>query len=125
LAAIEGVTFYGLQKGPEADQPAPPGLRLIQLGNELGDFADTAAVVCNLDLVISVDTSVVHLAGGLGRPVWTLLPFAPEWRWMVQRQDGPSWYPSMRLFRQSRRGDWGSAIAQVAEALSLQIKNRP
>jgi hypothetical protein len=123
MAAIEGVTFYGLQKGPEADQPVPPGLRLIQLGNELGDFADTAAVVSNLDLVISVDTSIAHLAGGLARPVWTLLPFVADWRWLLGRQDSP-WYPTMRLFRQQKRGDWDAVITKVVEALALLTKNR-
>ncbi|MGD0768976.1 MAG: tetratricopeptide repeat protein [Tepidisphaeraceae bacterium] len=123
LAAVPEVTFYGLQKGPEANQPVPPGLRLIQMGEELGDFADTAALVSNLDLVISVDTSVVHLAGGLGRPVWTLIDSNPSFQWLRDRLDSP-WYPTMRLFRQSCRGDWDSVITRVAEALSLWIKNR-
>jgi len=123
LAAVPGVTFYGLQKGPEASQPVPPGLRLIQMGEELGDFADTAGLVSNLDLVISVDTSVVHLAGGMARPVWTLVPFNPGFQWLRGRADSP-WYPTMRLFRQPSRGDWDSVIAQVADALSHRIKNR-
>jgi Flp pilus assembly protein TadD len=124
LAAVPGVTFYGLQKGPEANQPVPPGLRLIQMGHELGDFADTAALVSNLDLVISVDTSVAHLAGGLGRPVWTLIPFNPGFQWLCGRTDSP-WYPTMRLFRQTSRGDWVSVVTRVADALSHWIKNHP
>jgi hypothetical protein len=123
LAAIPGVTFYGLQKGPQANQPVPPELRLIQMGDELGDFADTAALMSNLDLVISVDTSVVHLAGGLGRPVWTLISGKPEFRWLRDRTDS-LWYPTMRLFRQTSRGDWGGVIAQVADALSHWINDR-
>ncbi|MGD0390042.1 MAG: glycosyltransferase family 9 protein, partial [Tepidisphaeraceae bacterium] len=83
----------------------------------------TAALVSNLDLVISVDTSIVHLAGGLGRPVWTLIPRNPGFQWLRDRADSP-WYPTMRLFRQSARGDWDSVIRRVVEALSLWIKNR-
>jgi Flp pilus assembly protein TadD len=123
LAAIEGVTFYGLQKGPAANQPVPPGLRLIQLGDELGDFADTAAVVSNLDLVISVDTSVAHLAGAMGKPVWTLISSVYDFPWLRDRLDSP-WYPTMRLFRQERYGDWDSVITPVVEALSHRIKDR-
>jgi hypothetical protein len=121
LAAIPDVTFYGLQKGPQANQPVPPGLRLIQMGHELHDFADTAALVSNLDLVISVDTSVVHLAGGLGRPVWTLISGRPELRWLRDRTDSP-WYPTMRLFRQPSRGDWDGVIRRVAAELA-QLKS--
>ena len=120
LAAIPGVTFYGLQKGPEANQPVPPGLRLIQLGDELADFADTAALVSNLDLVISVDTSVAHLAGGLGRPVWTLIPHDPDFRWLLDRTDSP-WYPTMRLFRQPAGGQWGLAVESIAAALAKHV----
>jgi tetratricopeptide (TPR) repeat protein len=123
LAAIPGVAFYGLQKGPESNQPVPPDLRLIQMGDELHDFADTAALVSNLDLVISVDTSIVHLAGGLGRSVWTLISFNPGFQWLRDRTDSP-WYPTMRLFRQPSAEDWHSVIARVIEALSLWIKNR-
>jgi Flp pilus assembly protein TadD len=118
LAAIEGVAFYGLQKRPAADQPVPQGLRLTRLGHELGDFADTAAVVSNLDLVISVDTSVAHLAGGMGKPVWTLIPFVCDFPWLRDRLHSP-WYPTMRFFRQSSRGDWNGVITRVAEALSV------
>jgi Flp pilus assembly protein TadD len=123
LGAIPGVSFYGLQKGPEANQPVPAGMRLIQLGDELGDFADTAALVSNLDLVISVDTSVAHLAGGMGRPVWTLIYFDPSFLWLRDRADSP-WYPTMRLFRQPRKGDWDSVITRVVDALSVCVKGR-
>jgi hypothetical protein len=120
LAAIPDVTFYGLQKGPQANQPVPPGLRLIQMGDELGDFADTAALVSNLDLVISVDTSVVHLAGGMGRPVWTLIPCDSDFRWLRNRTDSP-WYPTMRLFRQPAGGPWGPAVESIAAALEKHV----
>src|ERR1019366_401748 len=80
------------------------------------DFVDTASLISSLDLVISVDSSVAHLAGALGRPVWVLLPFVPDWRWMRDRTDSP-WYPTMRLFRQSRWGSWNEPLAQVATCL--------
>ena len=84
--------------------------------NELNDFADTAAVMSNLDLVISTDTAVVHLAGAMGIPVWTLLHSAPDWRWWLKRNDSP-WYPSMRLFRQTQLNDWTGVFEQAKEAL--------
>ncbi len=119
LADAKGVTFYSLQKGDAAKQATnpPAGMELIDRTAELTDFADTAAFIANLDLVISVDTAVAHLAGAMGKPVWTLLPFVPDWRWLMQREDSP-WYPTMRLCRQRGRGDWGSVISRVAEALS-------
>ena len=90
--------------------------QLMHVGDDLADFDDTAAVMALADLVISVDTSVVHLAGALGRPTWVLLPFCPDWRWMLERGD-TLWYPSVRLFRQPAPGDWNSVIASVAEQL--------
>src|SRR5204863_2880742 len=90
---------------------------VADLSDQLGDFSDTAAVIANLDLVIAVDTAVVHLAGALGRPVWAMLPFAPDWRWMLDREDSP-WYPSLRLFRQARPGDWDSVLVRVRSALA-------
>ncbi|MEI8197942.1 MAG: glycosyltransferase family 9 protein, partial [Phycisphaerae bacterium] len=78
----------------------------------------TAALIANLDLVIAVDTAVVHLAGALGKPVWTLLPFMPDWRWQLARLDSP-WYPTMRLFRQPTVGDWNSVIQQVRAELAI------
>jgi ADP-heptose:LPS heptosyltransferase len=94
---------------------------LIDLTSELQDFADTATLIESLDLVITVDTAVAHLAGAMGKPVWILLAAMPDWRWMLQREDSP-WYPTMRLFRQPSRGDWNSVIERVADALSLWIK---
>ena len=90
--------------------------RVRVVSHDLRDFADTAALMATLDLVISVDTSLAHLAGALGRPVWVLLPFNPDWRWLLGRSDSP-WYPSARLFRQHRVADWDSALADVAAAL--------
>ena len=111
LASNPDMAFFNLQKGSAA---------FIPLDEHLADFAETAAAISNLDLVISVDTAVAHLAGALGRPVWTLLPFAPDWRWLLGREDSP-WYPTMRLFRQPRRGDWGAVIRQVKLALEAHV----
>lgn len=118
LGAAPGVRFYSLQMGEAARQALrpPAGMRLTDLSGELADFDDTAAAVAGLDLVISVDTAVAHLAGALGKPAWTLLKFAPDWRWLLGREDSP-WYPTMRLFRQQRAGDWGQPLARLHEAL--------
>jgi hypothetical protein len=90
---------------------------VTHVGDALADFDDTAAVMALADLVIAVDTAVVHLAGALGRPVWVLLPFQPDWRWLLDRDDSP-WYPTARLFRQPKPGDWESVIGQVRDALA-------
>ncbi len=118
LTDISGLTLFSLQKGPasvETKNP-PNGIKIIDLENELNDFADTAAVIDNLDLIISVDTSVAHLAGAIGKPVWVLLPFIPDWRWFLKRNDSP-WYPNMRLFRQHKLHDWKGVFEQVKKAL--------
>jgi tetratricopeptide (TPR) repeat protein len=121
LLAVEGASFYSLQPGGGAGlQSEPAAKRVIDLTDSIGDFADTAALLMNLDLVISVDTSVAHLAGALAKPVWTLLPFAPDWRWQTQRTDSP-WYPSMRLFRQPRPGGWQEPVQEAAQALAKSI----
>jgi tetratricopeptide (TPR) repeat protein len=118
LARVPGVKFYSLQKDPPADQAKtpPPGLQLINLGPDLNNFSDTAAVMSLMDLIISTDTSVAHLAGALGLPVWLMLQFMPDWRWHLDREDSP-WYPTMRLFRQKSLGDWPEVIERVAQAL--------
>ena len=92
-------------------------MALVDWTDELGDLSQTAALIANLDLVISVDTAVAHLAGAMGKGVWVLLPHAPDWRWMWGREDSP-WYPTMRLIRQPVRGDWGSVIQRVRGMLS-------
>lgn len=100
----------------EADEPILQATGLLDASGELGDFADTAALIAPLDLAIAVDTSVAHLAGALGKPTWLMLPFAPDFRWPLKREDSP-WYPNMRLFRQQRPGDWHGVIARVSAAL--------
>ena len=113
-----GAEIYCLQRDLRpADVPAMALFRDVRFfGHELRDFADTAALIAELDLVISVDTAVLHLTGAMGCPVWGLLPFAPDWRWMLGRDDTP-WYTSLRLFRQQRPGDWDGVIDVVAAAL--------
>jgi tetratricopeptide (TPR) repeat protein len=116
LAQLNNSSFYSLQKGEAAKQRKyhPDGINIIDYTNRLDDFSETAALIENLDLIISVDTAVAHLAGALGKPVWVLIPFAPDWRWMLDREDSP-WYPTMKLFRQSSCGDWDSAISTVLD----------
>src|SRR5476649_2395300 len=94
--------------------------RIASHAAQLTDFAETAALIAQLDLVISVDTSVAHLAAAMGKPVWLLLAYAPDWRWLLERDDSP-WYPTMRLFRQSVRGDWDGVVAEVAHALAARV----
>lgn len=119
LLAISGISYYSLQVRPaagEITQDTP----LKDMTEHLLDFSDTAALLVNLDLVITVDTAVAHLAGALGRPVWLLLTQTPDWRWMLERDDSP-WYPGMRLFRQTRTGDWPSVVREVALALRQHL----
>jgi tetratricopeptide (TPR) repeat protein len=118
LAEIPRLSLYSIQKGAAAEQARalPPGMKLIDLAADLVDFADTAALIDNLDLVISVDTSVAHLAGAMGKPTWILLPYSPDWRWMLGRDDSP-WYPTARLFRQKSAGDWTEVVRKVVESL--------
>jgi tetratricopeptide (TPR) repeat protein len=96
---------------------------VMHIGSELGDFADTAAVISLLDVVVSVDTSLAHLAGAMGKPVWILLPFSPDFRWLLERDDSP-WYPTARLFRQPQIGDWESVIERVCSALMASLTQR-
>jgi len=122
LAEIPGLSFYSVQKGPasaEVNDP-PKGMNIINLADELNDFTDTAAIIASLDLVISIDTSVAHLAGAIGKPVWNLLPFAPDWRWFLNRDDSP-WYPGMRLFRQTKPNDWRSVFQQAKKELNNKL----
>ena len=121
LFALHAVAFYSLQVAsvPGQEAEAAGQRALVDLSGQLRDFADTAFAISQLDLVIAVDTSVAHLAGALGRPAWVLLPFAPDWRWLLGRQDSP-WYPTTRLFRQPAPGDWQTVIQRVHYALAAR-----
>jgi hypothetical protein len=127
LAGIDGVRLISLQVGNEADEAElmRGRLQLLRPAGRIGDFADTAAILANLDLLISVDTAVAHLAGALGKTCWVLLPqHMTDWRWLDGRSDSP-WYPGvMRLFRQPTRGDWHSVIAQVRVALQQFARDK-
>ena len=121
LIGLPNVSLYSLQIGPRAADLDAFGFRglITDLAPLLKDFADTAAAMERLDLVVSIDSAVAHLAGALGRPVWVALPFVAEWRWLTKRSDSP-WYPSMRLFRQPRFGDWDSVFRHIATALEVR-----
>ncbi|OEJ68277.1 tetratricopeptide repeat protein [Magnetovibrio blakemorei] len=119
LSDVQGCTFINLQIGSSAAQLHEVDWTIIDYTAHISDYADTAALVGQLDLVITVDTSVAHVAGALNIPVWVLLPHAPDWRWQLKRSDTP-WYPSMTLYRQPKRGDWLSVIARVKSDLRLR-----
>lgn len=122
LWSIAGVRFFSLQKSERPLPPWPAELPLIDLAPVIGDMADSAALLSQLDLLITVDTALAHLAGALGLPCWVLLPaYRQDWRWLQGRSDSP-WYPGMRLFRQPCRGDWRTVVAEVCKALR-QKKN--
>ena len=106
------------------DRAALHAAPVLDLGQGFRDFGDTAGLIENLDLVISVDTSVAHLAGALGKPVWVLVPFSPDWRWMLERRDSP-WYPSATLFRQPAWGDWEAVIGEVSQRLRALAGGAP
>jgi hypothetical protein len=116
LCNFKNVQIYGLQKGVDSIQVNNLSSDVINLGPEFETFADTAGAIECLDLVISVDTAVAHLAGAMGKPVWVLLPYAADWKWLMERRDSP-WYPTMRLFRQPRPGDWAAVVGMVAAEL--------
>ena len=116
LAAVPGLAFVGLQKGPAAAQAGDFPAPLLNLDATIAGFDDTAAILAGLDLVISVDTAVVHLAGAMGVACWVMLPFAPDWRWLARRPDSP-WYPTLRLFRPAAPRDWPGLVADVTAAL--------
>ncbi|MBD2356382.1 tetratricopeptide repeat protein [Tolypothrix sp. FACHB-123] len=125
LLQIGNVSLYSLQVGEDAPQIQPwlNRDRIQDLSYLLNDFVDTASIIHQLDLVITVDTAVAHLAGAMGKPVWVLLPFIPDWRWQLQGENTP-WYPTMCLFRQTRRGDWESVMHRVKQRLASVISNR-
>jgi len=121
LLARPGVEFHLLQPAipAEAEAAVAGAPSLVDHRGAITDFADTAAIMRQLDLVISVDTAVAHLAGALGVPVWIMLPFVPDWRWMLGREDSP-WYPTARLFRQTTDEDWDGVVVRVAAALDAR-----
>ena len=124
MLSVPGVDFVSLQK--EVSEAQAAMLRehgVMQLGQEFEDFADTAAVVAMLDLVIAVDTSVAHLAGAMGKAVGLLVPFSPDFRWMLDRTDSP-WYPTMRLFRQTAIGDWDGPLERLRRELADLARRR-
>jgi tetratricopeptide (TPR) repeat protein/glycosyltransferase involved in cell wall biosynthesis len=118
LLSLVNISLYSLQVGTDSGkiQPWVDNQRVFDLSSLLNDFADTASEIEKLDLIITVDTAVAHLAGAMGKPVWVLLPFVPDWRWQLEKSDTP-WYPTMRLFRQQNRGDWTGVFQEVKEAL--------
>jgi len=116
LAEVQGCAFISLQIGPSAAQLKEASWPIVDMTGGIDDYADTAALVSELDLIITVDTSVAHVAGALAKPVWVLLPHAPDWRWQIARQDSP-WYPTMKLYRQPKRRDWQSVIDMVQRDL--------
>jgi tetratricopeptide (TPR) repeat protein len=119
IAGIPGIQLYSLQMGAGREQLAllDEPSTIIDLGERLGDFCETAAIVSNLDLVVTCDSSAAHLAGAIGAPVWVALASSPDWRWLVERNDSP-WYPTMRLFRQTSVGDWQSVFHRIERALA-------
>jgi hypothetical protein len=122
LFDIPGITWYSLQADDRALElvAVPAAANIHDLRPRLTDFAETAALLGALDLVITIDTSVAHLAGALGIPVWVLLPAVADWRWLLERNDSP-WYPSARLFRQAQPNDWTRVVRDVALALAARI----
>jgi len=125
LLAVAGAKFFSLQAGPRAKDIAEAGLadRIIDLSHYF-DFVDSAAALSRLDLLVTADTSIAHLAGALARPTWLLLPFSPDWRWLLKRTDSP-WYPTMRVFRQGHTGEWTLVIQEVATALADLVGGSP
>lgn len=113
FATANGLEVQSLQYGVAVDPPLLPC--------PTGDFYDSACAVASCELVITVDTSIAHIAGTLGRPVWVLLPINGEWRWMNRRTDSP-WYPSMTLFRQTKSGDWSDVVARIVDSLSRGLE---
>jgi hypothetical protein len=126
ILGVEGIRYFSLQKDlRDSDKEIlDVNPQIVRLDLEINDFQDTAAIMMSLDLVLSCDTSIVHLAGALGKPAWVLLPFNPDWRWLLDRNDSP-WYPTALLFRQTTRGEWSTVIDDVcAELVKLVSKKK-
>jgi hypothetical protein len=122
---VPAVRLFSLQKGFGAEQIANADFRVTDLGSKFSDvlMADAAAVIKSLDLVISCDSAILHLAGALAAPAWAAIPFAPDWRWLLDRSDSP-WYPTLRLFRQSQPGDWNGVFGRMASELATRASAR-
>jgi len=120
LLALKGVAFFSVYQGKQSYELEPFQDQIVDLGSQFQDFQDTAWALAQLDLIITVDTSVAHLGGALGRPTWILLAAVPDWRWLMDREDSP-WYDSVRLFRQQEAGNWPPVLQQVAQALAAQL----
>ena len=121
LFSLPDVQWFSLQKGDSAAEISKFAVNqnnIIDLSSHIQDFGDTAALLEQLDLLISVDTSVTHVAGAIGKPVWLLAPFLAQWRWLLHRSDSP-WYPTVRIFRQPAPGHWKPVMDQVKQALSI------
>jgi hypothetical protein len=128
ISQLPGVRLISLQKGEGSEQlfALPDGMMVEKPGDDFDvgpdAFIDTAAVMENLDLVITTDTSIAHLAGALGRPTWVALTYVPDWRWLLDRNDSP-WYPTMRLFRQQKNDDWTNVFAEMEAELSRMLED--
>ena len=125
LFAVDNAHWFSLQVGDrKADLSRIASHRVTDLSVFLSDFAETADALMGLDLVITVDTAVAHLAGALGKSVWVMLPFVSDWRWPIARDDSP-WYPTARLFRQQQRGDWEDVVESLYSALAAVVRSAP
>ena len=120
---VAGIALLALQKGPKTEQAGAWYGRapMINIGAEIADYDDTMAILDNLDLLVRVDTSVAHLAGAMGHPVWIMLPRAPDWRWLLDRSNTP-WYPSARLFRQQNARRWDDVVQAIGEELNASLR---
>jgi ADP-heptose:LPS heptosyltransferase len=123
LLRTPGVLWHSILAGPQSGSAKgiPPDIAIRYHGVELTDFGESAALREQLVLLISVDTAAAHLGGALAKPVWLLVPFNPDWRWLIDREDSP-WYPTMRLFRQPRPGAWGPVVASARSALTVFVE---
>jgi len=119
MAALPSdITYFSIQKHDPA-HPAPTHPQLTVLSDDIEDFSDTAAICQHMNVIITVDTSIAHLSGALGVPTWVMLPFSPDWRWLLHRDDSV-WYDSVTLFRQHRVGDWSAVLSAIAQQLSTK-----
>ena len=125
ILGVKGTRYFSLQKDISHGEKdiLDVNSQIVRLDPDINDFQDTAAIMMSLDLVLSCDTSIAHLAGALGKPIWVLLPFNPDWRWLLDRSDSP-WYPTARLFRQTRRGEWSTVIDDICAELEKVVSEK-